>query len=139
MLLKKVLKSNGYTIDELEGEIFLNLSEVTIQNENCNERGKLLVTNYRFAFFIGTRLKVDVALGYIERVTSRQDRGGVVIEIHLKHSPIWRFRYDNKSEGEGVDNILELYAFPTKVTDFFAFSHYRGLVKKPDHVNHYIF
>lgn len=78
-LLKQILKANNFTIDELEGEAFLHLANVFIQNESCNEKGKLLITNYRFAFFIGSKLKVDVALGYIERISTREDKNSVVL------------------------------------------------------------
>lgn len=46
-----------------------------------------------------------------------------MLELILKYSPIWRFNFANAQAGIMVDNMLNLYIFPTSLTDYFAFSY----------------
>jgi hypothetical protein len=77
----------------------------------------MLITNYRLAFFINEKKKLDIPLGFIERVGVKQDKkSNIILEIILKYSPIWKFNFKNIEKAMIIDSMLNLYLFPQEIT-----------------------
>lgn len=70
----------------------------------------------------------------------KQDKKNcILIELILKYSPIWKFNFESTSAGLMVDNMLNLYIFPTDITEYFAFSYAKNKEKRSDYRFRYNF
>jgi hypothetical protein len=102
----------------------VSLSDCELYSENRIENGRMLITNYRLAFFANEKKKLDIPLGFIERVGVKQDKkNNILIEIVLKYSPVWKFNFKKIETEIMIDNSLNKYIFPQDITEYFAFSY----------------
>jgi hypothetical protein len=84
----------------------------------------MLITNYRLAFFVNEKKKLDIPLGFIERFGVKQDKkSNILIEIVLKYSPVWKFNFKKIEIAIMIDNTLNKYIFSHNLTEYFAFSY----------------
>jgi hypothetical protein len=52
----------------------VSLYDCQLYSENRIEDGRILITNYRLAFFAHEKKKLDIPLGFIERIGVKQDK-----------------------------------------------------------------
>lgn len=86
------------------GEIFIMIFESFLIGERKKEKGKILVTNYRIAFFIKSKKKVDVPFGFISH-TQFHDKKGELF-IHLKYPQVWKFEFKEKNKTDQLKIFL---------------------------------
>lgn len=113
------------------------LHDCYLYSQNRVEEGRMLLTNYRLAYFSSERKKLDIPLGFVERVAVKQDKKSILIEIVLKYSPVWKFSFSNIEMAMMIDGMLNHYIFPQDITDYFAFSYAK--YHEHSHKHHYNF
>ena len=88
------------------------LHNCQLYSESRIESGRILLTNYRLAYFSSERKKLDIPLGFVERVGVKQDKKNILIEIVLKYSPVWKFSFSGIEMAMVIDGMLNFYIFP---------------------------
>lgn len=83
------IRKNSLAFTPLPGELFLALVQAELEGRSGEERGKLLVTNYRVLFFAGERKRVDLPFGLIDRMDFLEKCMQLV--CHLKYPHQWKF------------------------------------------------
>lgn len=99
------------------------LHNCSLYSENRIEEGRILLTSYRISYFSNERKKLDIPLGFVERVAVKQDKKNILMEIVLKYSPVWKFSFTGIEMAMMIDGMLNFYVFPQDISDHFAFSY----------------
>lgn len=104
------------------GEIFIKLIEADLHNDKKIERGMILLTNYRLAFFKKSSKKIDLPFGFIDNVNI--NKKSLEMSVFLKHGHSWKFRVDKLSSIEEINVFLNVYMKTPDIRSNFAFSYF---------------
>lgn len=113
----------------ISGEVFLLLADAFLEKKKGQEKGKLMLTNYRVLFFNGGVIRVDMPFGLIAKVNYNEKQQCIVYTLKYPH--YWRFIIAVPSKYSQFKNVGEIYYKSSDIKKMFAFDYALKIMPPP--------
>ena len=101
------IQKNGLEFVPVYGQIFIALINAQLISDQRKETGKLLATNYRFAFFKGRMKKLDLPLGFIGQCKFSDKT--CELTCRLKYNHCWKIKIAEQKNYANIKVFLQIY------------------------------
>jgi hypothetical protein len=105
----------------INGEVFFLLVDAYLEGKKSQEKGKLMLTNYRVLFFKDRTKRVDLPFGRIAKVDYIDKQMRII--YMLKYPHFWKFSITSTSKYSQFKNVGDIYYKTDVIKKMFAYEY----------------